>query len=126
VAICRLTCAAPVSKSVFDLHGYTNSLVPDIERGDIRRLTTLAEFAWVVTTLSYGDLEELATHLIGLGVRDHCSVALLLRAEWIVPKARRRLVHGTPALRRRRDADGKAALGSSAFPRAELTPASWQ
>ena len=32
-------------------------------------------------------------HLIRLGVRDHWSVALLLRAERIVPKARRRLVH---------------------------------
>ena len=80
----------------FDLHRYANPLVPDIETGDIRRLTTLEGFAWVVTNLPYGDLEELATHLIGLGVRDHCSVALLLRAEWIVPKARRRLVHEHP------------------------------
>jgi hypothetical protein len=47
-------------------------------------------------TDSYGDLEKLATHLIGFGVRDHCSTALLLRAEWIVPKARRRLVHDHP------------------------------
>jgi hypothetical protein len=39
---------------------------------------------------------ELATHLIGLGVRDHCGVALLVRAEWIVPKARRKLVHEHP------------------------------
>ena len=93
----------------FDLHRYANPLVPDIETGDIRRLTTLEGFAWVVTNLPYGDLEELATHLIGLGVRDHCSVALLLRAEWIVPKAGAR----TPALRRRRDADGKAALGGA-------------
>ena len=93
----------------FDLHRYANPLVPDIEQGDIRRLTTLEGFAWVVTNLPYGDLEELATHLIGLGVRDHCSVALLLRAEWIVPKAGAR----TPALRRRRDADGKAALGGA-------------
>ena len=80
----------------FDLHRYENPLVPDIGIGDIRRLTTLAGFAWVVTNLPYGDLEELATHLIGLGVRDRCGVALLVRAEWIVPKARRNLVHGHP------------------------------
>ena len=46
--------------------------------------------------MPYGDLEELATHLIGLGVRDRCGVALLVRSEWIVPKARRKLVHEHP------------------------------
>ena len=46
--------------------------------------------------MPYSDLEELAAHLIGLGVRDRCSVALLVRTEWIVPKARRRLVHEHP------------------------------
>ena len=50
----------------FDLHRYANPLVPDIEKGDIRRLATLEGFAWAVTNLPYGDLEELATHLIGL------------------------------------------------------------
>jgi hypothetical protein len=80
----------------FDLHRYADPLVDDIATGDIRRLTTLEGFAWVVTNLPYSDLEELATHLIGLGVRDRCSVALLVRTEWIVPKARRRLVHDHP------------------------------
>jgi hypothetical protein len=80
----------------FDLHRYADPLVDDIATGDIRRLTTLEGFAWVVTNLPYGDLEELATHLIGLGVRDRCSVALLVRSEWIVPKARRGLVHEHP------------------------------
>jgi hypothetical protein len=80
----------------FDHRHYADPLVPDIEQGDIRRLTTLEGFAWVVTNLPYGDLEELATHLIGLGVRDHCGVALLVRAEWIVPKARRKRVHEHP------------------------------
>jgi hypothetical protein len=80
----------------FDLHRYANPLVHDIGTGDIRRLTTLEGFAWVVTNLPYSDLEELATHLIGLGVRDRCGVALLVRFEWIVPKARRRLVHEHP------------------------------
>ena len=78
----------------FDLRRYVNPLFDDIGIGDIRELTTLEGF--VVTNLPYGDREELATHLIGLGVRDHCGVALLVRAEWIVPKARRRLVHEHP------------------------------
>jgi hypothetical protein len=77
----------------FDLHRYADPLVHDIGIGDIRWLTTLEGFAWVVTNLPYRDLEELATHLIGLGVRDRCNVALLVRSEWIVPKARWRLVH---------------------------------
>ena len=80
----------------FDLYRYADPLVHDIGIGDIRRLTTLEGFAWVVTNLPYSDLEELATHLIGLGVRDRCGVALLVRTEWIVPKARRRLVHEHP------------------------------
>jgi hypothetical protein len=94
----------------FDLHRYANPLVHDIGTGDIRRLTTLEGFAWVVTNLPYGDLEELATHLIDLGVRDRCGVALLVRSEWIVPKARRKLVHEHPH-RRRGDVDGKTAVG---------------
>jgi hypothetical protein len=76
-----------------DLHRYADPLVHDIGISDIRRLTTLEGFAWVITNLPYRDLEELATHLIGLGVHDRCGVALLVRTEWIVPKARRRLVH---------------------------------
>ena len=62
----------------------------------------------------YGDLEELATHLIGLGVRDHCGVALLLRVEWIVPQGAPQTGARTPALRWRGDGDGKAALGGAA------------
>ena len=80
----------------FDSRRYENPLVPDIEQGDIRRLTTLAGFAWVVTNLPYEHLEELATHLIDLGARSQCAVALLVRAEWIVAKARRALVHEHP------------------------------
>ena len=80
----------------FDLYRYADPLVHDIGIGDIRGLTTLEGLAWVVTNLPYMDLEELATHLISLGVRDRCGVALLVRAEWIVPKARRRLVHEHP------------------------------
>ena len=50
----------------------------------------------MVTNLPYEALEELATHLLDLSARDRCAVALLLRAEWLVPKARDRLVHGHP------------------------------
>ena len=80
----------------FDHRRYENPLVPDIGIGDIRRLTTLEGFAWVVTNLPYEALEELATHLTDLGARDHCAVALPVRAEWFVPKARRALVHEHP------------------------------
>jgi hypothetical protein len=77
-----------------------------------REKLTSEGFAWAVTNLLYGDLEELATHLIGLGVRDHCSVALLLRAEWIVPR-RARSGPRASSLRWRGDADDKAALGGA-------------
>jgi len=77
----------------FDLHHYAAPLVDDIGIGDIRALRSLEGFAWTITNLPYSDLEELATHLIGLGARDRCATALLVRAEWIVPRARRRLVH---------------------------------
>ena len=80
----------------FDLHRYRNLLVPHIEKGDIRKLATLKGFAWVVTNLPYDELTELASHLIELGARDRCGVALLLRAEWFAPKARRELVHEHP------------------------------
>jgi hypothetical protein len=87
---------AGIDVTSFDLHRYANPLVHDIGVGDIRGLTTLEGFAWVITNLPYGELKELATHLIGLGVRDRCGVALLVRAEWLFPKARRHLVHEHP------------------------------
>lgn len=80
----------------FDSRRYENPLVADIGLGDIRELRTLEGFAWVVTNLPYEALEELATHLIDLGVRSGCSVALLVRAEWLIPKARRKLNHEHP------------------------------
>ena len=80
----------------FDSRRYENPLVADIGLGDIRELRTLEGFAWVVTNLPYEALEELATHLIDLGVRSGCSVALLVRAEWSIPKARRKLIHEHP------------------------------
>ena len=80
----------------FDIRAYENPLVRDIGQGDIRSLESLAGFSWAVTNLPYGDLEELAEILIKLGVRGRCNVALLVRAEWIIPKARRNLVHHHP------------------------------
>ena len=80
----------------FDIQAYADPLVPDIGVGDIRRLESLKGLSWVVTNLPYGDLEELAEILVKLGIRDRCNVALLVRTEWIVPKARRNLIHRHP------------------------------
>ena len=57
---------------------------------------SLAGFSWVVTNLPYGDLEELAETLVKLGTRDRCNVALLVRAEWPIAKARHNLIHRHP------------------------------
>jgi hypothetical protein len=80
----------------FDIRAYENPLVPDIGQGEIRRLESLAGFSWAVTNLPYGDLEELAEILVRLRTRDRCGVALLVRAEWPIAKARRNLIHSHP------------------------------
>jgi hypothetical protein len=80
----------------FDIRAYENPLVPDIGLGDIRKLESLAGFSWVVTNLPYGDIEELAEILVKLGTRDRCNVALLVRAEWPIAKARHNLIHRHP------------------------------
>jgi hypothetical protein len=80
----------------FDLRRYESPLVANIEIGDIRTLMTLEGFNWVVTNLPYEHITELATHLIELGARSKCGVALLVRSEWIVPKARCKLIHEHP------------------------------
>ena len=80
----------------FDIRAYENPLVPDIGKGDIRSLESLAGFSWAVTNLPYGDLEELAEILDRLGTRYRCGVALLVRAEWPIAKARRNLIHAHP------------------------------
>jgi hypothetical protein len=87
---------AGLSVAYFDIKPYTDPLVDDIEQGDIRALKNLENFSWVVTNLPYNDLEELAEILVKLGIRDGCNVALLVRSEWIVPKARRNLIHLHP------------------------------
>ena len=48
-----------------------------------------------VTNLPYGDLEELAAHLIGLGVRDHCAWRSAPR-RMVRSQGARRLVHEHP------------------------------
>ena len=71
----------------FDLRRYADPLVHDIGIGDIRRLSRSKDSTWVVTNLPYRDLTELTAHLTRLGARDRCGVALLVRAEWLIPKA---------------------------------------
>jgi hypothetical protein len=80
----------------FDIRACENPLVPDIGLGDIRKLESLAGFSWVVTNLPYSDLEELAEILVRLGTRDRCGVALIVRAEWPIAKARHNLIHRHP------------------------------
>jgi hypothetical protein len=79
-----------------DIRSYLVPLVDGIGVGDIRELESLAGFDWVVTNLPYRDLTELTAHLTRLGARDRCCVALLVRAEWLFPKARRHLLHEHP------------------------------
>jgi hypothetical protein len=62
----------------------------------IRALTSLKGFAWTITNLPYCDLGALAEWLIDLHARDRRATALLVRAESIVPRARRALVHAHP------------------------------
>ena len=80
----------------FDIRAYESPLVPDIGLGDNRKLESLAGFSWGVTNLPYGDREELAESLVKLGTRDRCNVALLVRAEWPIAKARHNLIHRHP------------------------------
>jgi hypothetical protein len=79
-----------------DLHAYEHPLVPDIAIRDLRRLTSLRGFTWVITNLPYRQQDALGARLVELAVRDRCSVALLTRAEWITARARRGLIHTHP------------------------------
>ena len=79
-----------------DLHAYASPLVPDIEVRDIWAIDSLRGFGFVVTNLPYQDQDKLGAHLVALGARDGCGVALLTRAEWIVARRRRNLVHEHP------------------------------
>jgi hypothetical protein len=79
-----------------DLHTYDEPLVPDIEVRDIWAIDSLKGFNWLITNLPYKDQDKLGAHLVALGARDGCSIALLTRAEWIVARERRDLVHEHP------------------------------
>jgi hypothetical protein len=79
-----------------DLHAYSDPLVPDIAIRDLRQTTSLRGFKWAVTNLPYQQQNALGAHLVELGARDGCSIALLTRAEWISARARRQLVHTNP------------------------------
>jgi hypothetical protein len=79
-----------------DLHAYESPLVPDIEVRDIWAIDSLQGFRWLVTNLPYQEQDALAAHLVAVGARDGCSIALLTRAEWIVAGKRRALVHQHP------------------------------
>ena len=79
-----------------DLHVYEGPLVSDIGIADIRAINSLRGFKWVVTNLPYDQQTELGAHLVQLGARDGCSVALLTRSEWLIARARRALVHEHP------------------------------
>jgi hypothetical protein len=80
----------------YDIRAFPDPLVDDITIGDIRMRKSLTWYDWVITNLPYGDLEELAEILVKLGTRDECSIALLVRAEWPIAKARRNLIHEHP------------------------------
>ncbi len=79
-----------------DLHAYEAPLAPDIGVRDIWAINSLKGFKFVVTNLPYRDQDQLGAHLVALGARDGCGVALLTRAEWIVARKRRSLVHKHP------------------------------
>ena len=75
---------------------YPEPLIPDIEVRDILTIDSLKGFCWMVTNLPYQTQDQLAAHLVALGARDGCGIALLTRAEWIVACKRRSLVHKHP------------------------------
>jgi hypothetical protein len=79
-----------------DLHAYEGALIPDIEIQDIRAIDSLRGFQWAISNLPYREQDALAAHLVALGARDGCSIALLTRAEWMVAGKRRSLVHEHP------------------------------
>ena len=95
----------------FDIRRYEDPLVPDIGVGDIRQLESLAGYDWVVSNLPYESLTELTAHRPASQRATRCGVALIVRSQWLVPKARAKLNSQASALRRRSDDDQAAALG---------------
>ena len=92
-----------------DLYAYEEPLVPDIGVRDIQTIDSLQGFKFVITNLPYRDQDKLGAHLVALGARDGCGVALLTRAEWIVAQAPQPRSRASP-LRRRSSPDFAAAL----------------
>jgi hypothetical protein len=93
--VVELRCAK-LKVVALDLHSYENPLVDDIAIADMRSIVSLKGFKFVITNLPYREQDEFAAHLVKLGMRDGCSIALLTRAEWIAARARRKLVHEHP------------------------------
>ena len=93
--VVELRCAK-LKVVALDLHSYENPLVDDIAIADMRSIVSLKGFKFVITNLPYREQDELAAHLIRLGARDGCSIALLTRAEWIAAGKRRKLIHEHP------------------------------
>ena len=82
--------------AAIDIQSYENPLVPDITIGDLRSIVSVTGFNWTISNLPYRDQDALAAHLVALGARDRCGVALLTRSEWIVARKRCQLVHEHP------------------------------
>ena len=76
-----------------DLYAYENPLIPDIGIQDIRAIDSLQGFRWLIANFPYNEQDELAAHLVALGARDGCNIALLTRSEWFLAGKRRALVH---------------------------------
>jgi hypothetical protein len=94
--VCELRRGHGLEVIASDLHAYEEPLVPDIGVRDIQTIDSLQGFKFVLTNLPYRDQDKLGAHLVTLGARDGCSVALLTRAQWIVPRSRRNLIHEHP------------------------------
>jgi hypothetical protein len=79
-----------------DIRAYEHPLVSDIAIRDLRAPSSLRGFNWAIANLRYQEQDTLGAHLVELGARDGCNVALLTRAEWIAAQARRKLIHSNP------------------------------
>lgn len=85
-----------------ELNIYSGPLIPDIAQKDLREITSLDGFAWVVTNLPYSLKgrphyhDELAEHLIELAIASRCGVALLNRNDATTALNRQKILHCHP------------------------------
>jgi hypothetical protein len=109
-----------------DVCAYEEPLIADIRIADMRAINSLQGFAWAVTNLPYGEQDSLAAHLVALGARDGCGVALLTRAEWIVGPSPTRARARASELRWRiaPDLEAEMVRGSNCFAAAQFRMAS--